>query len=162
MRWLTLPLALALGVLGCSSSSQSAGGADAGTDSDIIGCSAAGASAYPLETYSPGMGQMGTGKVFRFVLADASPPPTSHANENWTLKVLDASGKPVTDATFPVMHPWMPQHKHGTSTVGIMNNPDGTYALENVNMFMAGIWEIDITAQSGTTKDSTSFYFCLD
>ena len=158
VRLMILPVALALGVLGCSSSSQSAGGADAGTDSDIIGCGGDSR----VQTYSPGMGQMGTGKVFRFILLDANPTPTGKGTEVWTLKVLDASGSPVTDATFPVMKPWMPQHMHGAGVnVQITNNHDGTYTLSPMYFFMAGLWETEITAQSGTKTDSTNFFFCL-
>jgi hypothetical protein len=155
---MTLPVALALGVLGCSSSSQSAGGADAGTDSDIIGCTGD----TQAQTYSRNMAQMGKSNVFRFILVDANPAPTGKGSEVWTLKVVDAAGSPVTDATFPVMKPWMPLHQHGCScTVQITNNHDGTYTLSPMYFYMSGLWQTEITAQSGTRTDSTSFFFCL-
>ena len=157
MRALTLPVALVLSVLGCSSSSQSAGSADAGADSDIIGCNGD----TRAQTYSADMGQMGKGGVFRFVLTNANPAPTSKGSEVWTLKVVDAAGSAVTDATFPVMKPWMPEHQHGTATVTVTNNHDGTYTMNPMYFYMTGLWETDITAQSGTKKDSTSFFFCL-
>lgn len=158
VRWLTLPLALFLGVVGCSSSSDSGGAnQDAGADSGLIGCNGD----TRAQTYSADMGQMGKGGAFRFVLASASPVPTTTGTETWTLKVTDASGSPVTDATFPVMRPWMPYHGHGTATVAVTNNHDGTYTLNPMYFYMVGLWETDITAQSGAKKDSTSFFFCL-
>jgi hypothetical protein len=151
----TLSFVLASGLVGCSSSSQS--GAPNPADAQAIGCNGDSRA----QTYSADMGQAGTGGVFRFILADANPAPTSTGTEIWTLKVVDASGSPVIGATFPVMKPWMPEHKHGTSTVTVTSNHDGTYTLNPMYLFMAGLWEIDITAESGTKKDSTSFYFCL-
>ena len=79
----------------------------------------------------------------------------------WTLQILDASDKPVSGATFPTLHPWMPLHGHGTSEVMVTSGSNGTYTLTPLYFYMPGLWETDITAQSGTEKDSTSFYFCM-
>jgi hypothetical protein len=155
----------ALGAVACSSSS---GGGSSDTPDGGIGCTD-----YPhIESYSAGMGQMGKSGLLRFELVDANPAPISPATEIWTIKILDASGTPVTDATFPAMNgtiinprAWMPQMGHGgtiTSNTMITNNHDGTYGIGVVDLFMEGVWEVDIAAQSGSMLDATSFYFCLN
>jgi hypothetical protein len=152
-------LAALAAVAGCSSSSSSGGATSPGAndDSGVIGCGGD----KRAEAYSAGMGQKGTGGIFRFELANANPAPETTGTEVWTLKVTDAAGAAVTDATFPVMKPWMPEHGHGTSTVTVTNNHDGTYTLDPMYLYMLGLWEIDITAASSGKSDSTSFYFCL-
>lgn len=152
--------ALVAGFAACSSStssSGSSGGGDAG-DEGVIGCNGDSRS----QTYSAGMGQMGKSGVFKFVLDKSVPAPESAGSSlTWTLQVLDASGKPVSGATFPVLHPWMPLHGHGTSQVMVTDGGNGTYTLSPLYFYMPGLWETDITAQAGAQKDSTSFYFCM-
>jgi hypothetical protein len=152
--------ALASTVAACSSgsSSGSTSSSNAGDDAAVIGCGGD----KRAESYASGMGQMGKGSAFRFVLMDAVPAPETTGTEVWTLKVTDAGGSPVTDATFPVMRPWMPLHGHGTATVTVTNNHDGTYTLDPMYLYMLGLWEIDMTAESGGKSDSTSFFFCLE
>lgn len=154
---LALPLA---GMIGCSSSSSSSTGSTSSasdTDAQAIGCGGD----KRAETYAAGMGQMGTTGTFHFILMNANPAPETTGTEVWTLKLTDASGAAVTDATFPVMKPWMPEHGHGTATVEITNNKDGTYTLNPMYLFMLGLWEVDMTASAGGKTDSTSFFFCL-
>lgn len=148
-------LATLAGLAGCSSSSASGGAsADAG---GTIGCGGD----PRAQSYAPGMAQMGKSGAFRFILENANPQPVTTDSEVWTLKVTDGSGAPVTDATFPVMHPWMPLHGHGTAGVVVTNNHDGTYTLNPMDFYMVGLWQIDMTAASGSKTDSTSFFFCL-
>jgi len=159
--------AAASGLLcGCSSSSSAgaSSGADAGTDAaDIIGCSGD----LRVQSYSAGMGQMGTSGVFKFELVSAKPQPVTTGTEVWVVKITTASGSPVTDATFPSTpstpnpRPWMPYHGHGTSLVTVTNNKDGTYTFDPMYLFMEGLWETDIVVDSGGKTDATKFYFCL-
>ena len=55
----------------------------------------------------------------------------------------------------------MPTMTHGTTPVTIMSNGDGTYTFTPLYFFMAGLWQVAITATSGAQKDTTSFYFCV-
>jgi YtkA-like len=160
-----LPLLLG-GSVACSSSTSSGSGAstsDAGDDGAFVCSASTPALNAKLETYDAGMAQWGTSKVFQFVLLDSSPVPVSAGSSlTWTLEILDASGKPVTGATFTTIHPWMPAHGHGTSTVmSAPGSKPGTYVLQPLYLYMPGVWETDITVQAGTQKDSTSFYFCM-
>jgi hypothetical protein len=152
---------VALTVSACSSSSG--GGASASGADAAIGCST-----YPhIQSYTADMGQMGKSGVFRFVIVDASPAPVTPDNESWTVKIEDASGAAVTDATFPPMNgaivnprAWMPQMSHGGTVGPLTNNHDGTYAV-TFDLYMEGVWEIDLAVQSGEKTDSTSFLFCM-
>lgn len=158
--WL-VPVIVA-GLVACSSSSSSSGnggGGDAGDDG-VIGCNGDSRA----ETYAAGMAQTGKAGVFKFVLEKSVPAPASAGSSlTWTLQVLDASGKPVDGATFPVLHPWMPLHGHGTSQVMVTAGGNGTYTLSPLYFYMPGLWETDVTVQSpsGSQKDSTSFFFCM-
>lgn len=155
-----LPVVVA-GVVACSSSTSSSGssggGVDAGDDG-FIGCNGDSRA----QTYAPGMAQMGKSGVFKFVLDKSVPAPASAGSSlTWTLQILDSTGKPVDGVTFPVLHPWMPLHGHSTSQVMVMVGSNGTYTLSPLYFYMPGLWETDITAQAGSNKDSTSFFFCL-
>jgi hypothetical protein len=162
-----VPVLLA-GFLACSSSTSSSGASGSGAGDGGDDGAAACAASTPqldakLETYDAGMAQWGTSKVFQFVLQDSSPPPVSGGTSlTWTIEILDASGKPVTGASFTKIHPWMPVHMHGTSEVMVTaGSKPGTYVLQPLYFFMPGVWETDITVQGGTQTDSTSFYFCM-
>lgn len=155
---------LVAGFIACSSSStssssgSSSGGGDDAGDDGVTSCT----SDSRAETYAAGMKQTGTSGQFEFVLEKSVPTPQSAGSSlTWTLQILDKSGKPVESATFPVLHPWMPLHGHGTSQVMVTPGSNGTYTLSPLYFYMPGLWETDITAQAGTVKDSTSFYFCM-
>jgi hypothetical protein len=158
-NWLAIPLVAGV-VSACSSSS---GGSDTAGEAGVIGCGGDSR----VQSYKPGMGQMGASGVFRFDLASATPQPQSSGTEVWVVRIQDASGKPVTDATFPSTptspnpRPWMPEHGHGTSVVAVTNNHDGTYTFDPMYLYMLGIWETDIVAESGGKTDATKFFFCL-
>jgi hypothetical protein len=128
------------------------------------------------------MAQAGMGGVFKFVLVKntntslqgttVEAPPSIGAN-TWLIKILDKNGAPVTGAMFPPesgwpigwpvgVYPYMPHHAHGTSAYpAITNNMDGTYTIDNVYLFMAGLWQVTINAKSGTQADSGVFGFCV-
>jgi hypothetical protein len=154
-----IPVLIA-GVAACSSSSsssESTGGGDAG-DEGVIGCNGDSRA----QNYAPGMAQEGKSGVFKLVLEKSMPAPASAGSSlTWTLRILDASGKPVDGATFPVLHAWMPLHGHGTAQVTVTPSGSGTYTLSPLYFYMPGLWETDLTVQSGTAKDSASFFFCM-
>jgi hypothetical protein len=160
MRLTALAIALAALSVGvaCSSNSaapaepQDSGVADSG---NVVGCDSPNE-----EMYSPNMQQAGASSVFTFVLVSSDPAPPANDNNTWIVQLLDASGKPVTDATFTAKAT-MPTMTHGTTPVTIMSNGDGTYTFTPLYFFMAGLWQVAITATSGSQKDTTSFYFCV-
>ena len=91
----------------------------------------------------------------------AAPIPPGVNYNTWVIKVLDSTGQPVTDATFPLIKTWMPLHGHPSSIVPTAtNNGDGTYTLK-VYLFMPGLWQITPHVQTGSTTDSAVFTFCV-
>jgi YtkA-like len=68
------------------------------------------------------------------------------------LAVTDGAGKPVNDLVIE-MAPDMPSMGHGTPTVPrISSKGDGVYVAENVNLFMAGRWDLRMTV-TGAVSD---------
>jgi hypothetical protein len=159
----------------CSSSGSNAGG-DAGDptsnpDGEVI---CVWQNLHP-DPYVTGLKKVGTlSGAFTFVLVKADPvPPAEPATNTWTIQVLDQSGKPVTDAmvtlpkdmasigyAFP-KNPWMPAMHHGNTLLQMQptSNGDGTFTAQ-LYFSMAGLWQVFFEAQSGTTTDAVSFYFC--
>jgi hypothetical protein len=127
------------------------------------------------DTYQPGLKKVGTlSGAFTFVLVKADPaPPTQGVTNTWTIQVLDHAGNPVTDAmvTLPIdaasvgfpfpKNPWMPAMHHGNTLVQLQptSNGGGTFTAQ-LYLSMAGLWQVFVEAQSGTTTDAVSFYFC--
>jgi hypothetical protein len=77
------------------------------------------------------------------------------------IRVLDASGQPLTGATLTSVTPTMPIMSHGTSTPTITANGDGTFNVTAVYLFMAGLWAITTNASIGSQQDSGSFSSCV-
>jgi hypothetical protein len=153
-------LLLVGGAVACSSSS----GEPSSSISSEVNDNAANCPAWkqPLDTFSANLSRVGTEGAFTFVLMDISPPPPSPGVTTWELKLLDAHGQPVKDATFPTIKTWMPQHMHPSTAQPLpVNNGDGTYTITNVYLFMVGVWQVTFTAQSGSTTDSAEFTFCI-
>jgi hypothetical protein len=169
----------ALPVLACSSSTSGAGpgssssggsgSSGAGADGDTIGCDSGGE---PFDPFMSGITKKGVDGAYMFVLTAADPaPPAEPGYNTWTVKVLDASGKPVTGATLSLptqdslwsqlYNPYMPRHGHGDSLVPMVtSNGDGTFTLR-MHFFMAGVWDVFVEAKDGTTVDGAKFAFCL-
>jgi YtkA-like len=113
-----------------------------------------------LDKYAPGLSHPGS--TFTFELTSASPPPPAPENMVWQLKVMDASGQPVTGATMTAPKTWMPQHMHAsTAEPVVQDNNDGTFTVSNLYLYMPGVWQVTVNATSGTTTDSAVFTFCL-
>jgi hypothetical protein len=168
-----LAVATALPGSGCSSGGASGGngtgnsldpdgGIDRGGDASI-GC----VGDPRGEKFALNMTHKGDSGMLSFVIAGANfTPPAAPDNNSWTIKVLDASGQPVKNATltFPKnghpSDPWMPDHPHGAPLAQYMNNMDGTYTVAPLYFFMGGIWSTYIVAQVGSVTDTTTFTFC--
>jgi hypothetical protein len=114
------------------------------------------------DTYSADLTKHGDSGAFTFVLVDSQPAPPAIDSNTWTLRLLDAVGNPVTDATFPQIKTWMPDHGHGSSAIPqAQPSGDGTYTIQPLYLFMNGLWQVTFTAQSGSTTDSAMFSFCI-
>lgn len=101
------------------------------------------------------------GEVMRMTFTDAEPSTPVRGLNKWTLAVADGEA-PVVGAGLSV-RAWMPDHGHGSpQPVGIMEVGEGEYVLDPVNLFMAGYWEITITAEAEDVMDETMFPFCVE
>jgi hypothetical protein len=148
-------LTSAAGLAACSSSSG-----ESSASTNAASCSTW---TQALDAYGgPDVTHMGTSTAFDFDLMSIAPKPPALGTLTWTLKIADAKGQPVKDATFPEIKTWMPQHLHGSTAMPTAtSNGDGTYTIDNLYLYMAGVWQVTFTAKSGDTTDSAMFTFCL-
>ena len=60
----------------------------------------------------------------------------------------------------------MPDHGHGTPTPVVVSatGEPGEYELDPVNLFMAGLWTIDLVLAmpEGDDEDTVQFAFCIE
>jgi YtkA-like/Cytochrome c554 and c-prime len=113
------------------------------------------------DTIAPGLAKEGSAHALTISLVSATPAPPGVNYDTWVVKVLDSAGQPVTDATFPQIKTWMPLHGHPSSIVPTSkNNGDGTYTI-SLYLFMPGLWQITVHAQTGSTADTVVFTFCV-
>ncbi len=142
-----------------ASQSESTGAPDAEADGATISC----ANDPRAQPFVPNFTVAGAAGLFTFTITTASPTPPAVGDVNtWTLKITDASGAAVTDATFSMIKTWMPEHGHGSPlAVAATSNGDGTYAVTSLDFFMTGLWQVTFYATSGSTSDSGMFSFCL-
>jgi hypothetical protein len=109
-----------------------------------------------VDTYVANLEKKSQGGAFTTTLVAADPAPPIKGTNTWTLKVVDATGQPMT--TGVAIATFMPDHGHtATVTPTITAQPDGTWKAENLYFFMPGVWRITIT--SG--KDSAQYFFCV-
>ncbi len=138
---------------GGGSSGMGAGGAGG---SNAIGC----LTDVRAMTYAANMQLASKEGRLKLVLESSDPAPPIKGNNNWVLKVLDAAGAPVTGATLMVV-PKMPDHGHGTSIVPTITPMGDAYQIGNVNLFMAGLWEVTISVSAAMSSDYGVFSFCV-
>lgn len=150
--------ALLGGLVGCG------GGDSAGADSGTAGGGDGGIGCLGdprADTYTANMEKPGDQGVFSFVLESSDPAPPVKGTNNWVLQVLDGSGAPVTGATIDVV-PYMPDHGHGTSvTPQVSAGDNDDYNLDSLYLFMPGLWQVTITADTGDQTDSVKYNFCI-
>ena len=85
--------------------------------------------------------------------------------DTWTIEVdTAASGTPLDGMSIAVK-PFMPDHNHGTTAVGVSAAGAGTYTIDPLNLYMAGYWEItfNLTDASGDAPvtDSAMVPICV-
>jgi len=153
-----LVVVVAAGIAGLCACGSGASTADA---DEGLACVAA----HRGEDYTVGLEHPGKDGKLDFKLMSAMPAPPGFSDNTWILQVNMMSGgvvgAPATGATLTVT-PFMPDHAHGTLRVDVTPMPDaGQYKLTPITLWMAGLWEITIDVQVGTTHDSTVYKFCI-
>jgi hypothetical protein len=143
---------------GCVSAAD-AGVEDASSSDDASDAGPVCDPRFTPDTIANGLTKKGSAGL-TFVLMSADPVPAGVGWNTWVVKVLDANGKPVTNATFPNIETYMPLHGHMGSVVPTWtSNGDGTYTIK-LYLFMPGVWRITPTVKTGTTTDKAAFNFC--
>lgn len=115
----------------------------------------------PFDEYVSGLSRDTLEGTFGMaVTADPAPPDVGPVA--FTFQVTDAAG-PLMDGAVQI-RPFMPLHGHGSVPEILEGVPDGAggYAVEAVDLFMAGLWEIHVTVTSAETTDEGLYRFCLE
>jgi len=167
--WLVAIL-LACGLSACKSSGATD---DAGAigDADFVNC-AAETRATPFQ---PGMQVTSRSggyvvKALQNTFVDPNKQvltiPPAKGIDTWTIETdRAATGTPVDGMSITVS-PYMPDHRHGTTAVGVTAAGAGTYTINPLNLYMAGYWEItfnltDPSAGDAPVTDSAMFPICV-
>jgi hypothetical protein len=116
------------------------------------------------DQYAPGMIATGDDGVFRIVLVESLPGPPEKGDNQFTLEVLEAaSDTAVPSATLSVT-PFMPDHNHGTPITPIVSDgaSPGEFQVDRINLWMPGLWEVQIGVSAGPSEDRVVFAFCIE
>jgi hypothetical protein len=115
------------------------------------------------DEFVTGLAKPGEVGTYEFKLLSSDPTPPSRGDNTWVLQLstIAAPVAPVTGASLRVT-PFMPDHAHGSGKPVIVTpmTEAGQYQLDPVNLWMPGLWEITIQAET-TTRDRVVFRFCL-
>ena len=91
---------------------------------------------------------------FRVSYQSQLDPIAINRMHSWTLMVADSGGEPVTGANIAIKG-GMPQHTHGLATQPtIESSGEGTYLLQGLRFHMMGYWELELTIDDGSAKDT--------
>jgi YtkA-like len=81
----------------------------------------------------------------------AHSPSPARGDHSLELVVTSAQDSSPIDGLSLTLVPWMPAMGHGASVVPTVTPlGDGAYELDNVDLFMAGLWELRTTFASPT------------
>jgi hypothetical protein len=152
----TLMLAGAFAV-GCGGQNAT----DPGVDGSALYSCATETRAVP---YTPNLSRPSLSGHSTAILVKSDPATPTKGLNDWTLKILDASGMPEGGLTIKAV-PWMPDHGHGPSVQPVVtpvNGQAGTYLASPVYLFMGGYWEVTFTWQPATgAQESAVFPICI-
>ena len=115
------------------------------------------------ETFTSGLSHEGDWAELVFVVDAAAPAPPDKGDNTWTVAITDPAGTPRADLTVSIA-PFMPEHGHGTSPPEFETTSagDGTYTSEPFDLFMAGVWDIVVSAEATDVDDATAFRLCVE
>ncbi|MEY2933274.1 MAG: hypothetical protein RL033_4023 [Pseudomonadota bacterium] len=105
------------------------------------------------------MGELG---VLSFRLEQVMPAPPARGTNTFQLQIHDTAGTPMVGELRVELR--MPDHGHGTSVrPRISAGPDGQYTIEQLYLFMPGVWRIGLDARdAGATIDRKALFFCIE
>lgn len=156
MRFIPLWLCF-VAVAACSDKETPTDPATGSSSGQNVGC----ASDPRVKTFATGLQAASASGRLSAEIMNASPsPPQRGAGDaginTWAMKVLLDGSPPQSDVTVKTL---MPDHGHGSPKVPVVTpNGDGTYTVDNIFLFMGGVWEITFTV--GT--ESATFTLCVE
>ncbi len=90
----------------------------------------------------------------------SSPQPPTRGDVDVEMTVTDiATGKPQDGLELHIQ-PWMPAFNHGAITPTVTPEGNGKYLVTEVDLFMAGLWELRTTF-SGPVSDYVAPTFTI-
>jgi len=123
----------------------------------LVGCSGGdGPPAGPVTFPSEALASLPSDAGHFVVAVRTSPQPPVRGVDAVQLQIADAAGSPVDGLSIEAV-PWMPAHGHGTSTrPDVEPQGGGVYEITNVNLYMAGLWELRSTLQFAEGSDTVA------
>ncbi len=116
-----------------------------------------------VSQYAPNLTVKSTSGALNFVLLSSNPAPPAAETNVWSMRITNGTGVNQANVVANVL-PFMPDMGHGTSITPSMSaNSDGTYTVQPLYLFMAGIWSITFTTVPASgPSDSAVFFFCVE
>lgn len=104
---------------------------------------------------APGFAKAGESGL-KVELMALSPAETVRGDNTWTVKVTDGNGPQAACAMS--VEPFMPAHGHGAGrVVEVKDRGEGTYELTPLNLFMRGLWTVDLSLDCDGLTDVVRF-----
>lgn len=122
-----------------------------------------------VDEFEEGLAKTGD-QGFTVTLESGDPEPPARGDNGWSVTVLDADGKPLSDVEL-VVTAKMPDHGHMSPTTpeATTTDADGKSSISKLNLFMAGVWFVEVSimapgAAEAAKKplDSVRFAFCVE
>lgn len=111
--------------------------------------------------FSEPIERTGDDGVFTVRVVGTTPAVQLAGKYDWTVQVLDADLLPVDNAELAV-ELYMPDHDHGSGPVTITSTRSAAvYALQHINLFMGGLWEVRIDVTQAKKTDHVVFRPCV-
>jgi hypothetical protein len=122
-----------------------------------------------VSAFAPNVEKATQRGTFKVRLVSAEPAPPAKGLNAWTVRVLSASGAPVSTASLALHResdspdPSMPDHGHGSlASAAVERRSNGDFAVEPLDLFMPGVWRVgfDVSAPN-QPSDTVFFFFCI-
>ena len=96
------------------------------------------------------------GGTFRVAVRSTREPVPLFRVHQWTLRITDPSGRPVSDAAVSI-HGGMPDHRHGLPTAPRATSAEtaGDYVINGVKFSMPGWWVLKLAVKAPDGRSDT-------
>jgi hypothetical protein len=113
------------------------------------------------DIFAPGIKKTGA-SGYSVELVSAQPSPPARFTNAWRVWIRDPQEAPR--ALPPQVTPWMPDHSHGTPTKPIVTATatTGEYQIDELSLWMPGLWQVRMRLEDGASSDNVTFAFCIE